>query len=158
MTEGCEKAEVEVLLREEKGRILLPKEDNALLREKHFGDSKGTLSRIEALYLLERRSFRLVQNGIGDVPLERDADPTTDVRSFTAAYYDLEYDPSKVKVYTEEGKRIRREMIADAEEEVLPSALQRSYALKDGARKSVTLAVTRTTRFWTTEDAPETPE
>jgi tRNA-intron endonuclease len=63
MTEGCEKAEGEVLLREEKGRILLPKEDNALLREKHFGDSKGTLSRIEALYLLERRSFRLVQDG-----------------------------------------------------------------------------------------------
>jgi tRNA-intron endonuclease len=63
MTEECEKAEAELVLRRKKGQILLPKDDNALLREKHFGDSKGRLSMIEALYLLERRSFRLLEDG-----------------------------------------------------------------------------------------------
>ncbi len=63
MTEECERAEAEILLRRKKGRILLPSDGNALLREKHFGDAKGRLSTIEALYLLERRSFRLVEDG-----------------------------------------------------------------------------------------------
>jgi len=35
----------------------------ALLKERYYGDSRGRLSAIEVLYLIERRSFRLLETG-----------------------------------------------------------------------------------------------
>ena len=63
MTEQCERTEAEIILRRKRNQVSLPRDGKALLKEKHFGDAKGKLSGIEVLYLVERRNFRLLEDG-----------------------------------------------------------------------------------------------
>ncbi len=80
MGDGCEKEQENVLRRTREGILPSPGSDNSLLSEKHFGNHAGFLSAVETLYLLERRKFRLVEDGrevsMGEFLLEQGrADP-----------------------------------------------------------------------------------
>lgn len=94
------------------------------------------------------------QNAIGDVPAEKNEAPNADVRSITAAYHNLDYDPTRVKIYTDDAKLTRRDLISETSEKAIPNAIQKSYPLEGGAKKSVTLAVKRSMPFWPMEDIP----
>lgn len=72
MTGECEKDDSDnILLRIDGHVVPADGESKSLLKEKHFGDKKGRLSPIEVLYLVERRSFKLIDSdeevGFGDL-------------------------------------------------------------------------------------------